>query len=132
MMSYLCSILYQLLAIKHLASRKMRKNQFNACKPKKFQHISATPGLPQGKQGLPKVSISLSNDPTPRVRANFKPRAKPVPGPSKEETRMSSESNETGFQSSIWDSLDEEPPVIIHDMDFEPADGFKNNTKVPI
>ena len=36
-----------------------------------FQYISATPGLSQKKQGLPKVSIFLFNDPIPSIHANF-------------------------------------------------------------
>jgi hypothetical protein len=109
---------------------QMRKNQFNVRKPKNVQHIVAMPGLSQEKRGHPKVSISVQSNPNTPVRAKFKPRAELISGYSKAPERTSLKSNGKVQKSSTWDTLEQEPSVIIHDMDFEPASGGRHTTKV--
>ena len=110
---------------------KMRKNHFNACTPKKARHIMAMPGLSQGKRGSPKVSISFQHNPRTPVHANYKPRAQlTLADPSILEKGLPSTSTEMTSHPFAWDSLSDEPPVIIHDMNFEPDSGWKHSTKV--
>jgi hypothetical protein len=79
---------------------------------------------------MPKVSICGCHSPSAPVRANYKPQAALIPGPSNKGQSLNW--NGIGAQSSTWDSLEEQPPVIIHDMDFEPAMGVNGSTKVRI
>lgn len=88
------------------------------------------PGLPQGKRGHPKVSISVCPNPTTPVRAKYKPRAKLIPGYSNAQEGKSLQSSGKDTESTTWDAFEQEPSVIIHEMDFEPASGPKHPTKV--
>jgi hypothetical protein len=111
----------------------MRRNQFNASKPKKAQRILAIPALSQGPRGLPKVSLSVQLNPSTPVRANYKPRARQTDAErSKGDNVEASTSRGPAFPSMSWDPLADEPRVVIQDMDFEPASGWKPDTKVHI
>jgi len=107
----------------------MRKNQFNIHKLN-VQHIVAMPGFSQGKRGHPKVSISVRSNPTTPVCVKFKPRAELITGSSKLQEGKSFKSNGKVVELSTWDTFKQEPLVIIHDMDFEPASEVKHRTKI--
>jgi len=107
----------------------MRKNQFNVRKLN-VQCIVAVPGVSQGKRGHPKVSISVRSNPTTPVCAKFKPQAELITGSSKPQEGKLFKSNGKVTESLTWDTFEQEPSVIIHNVDFKPASGVKHRIKV--